>query len=191
MVSITHEGLLQPFQHRPALAAELLADVLGVKLPGWQQAQLGPSDLTDLVPTEYRADTVVVLYRDDGVPPGSPGPARDPRPATATPVQAVVVEVQLGKDAAKRYTWPVYLSTLRARLRCPTALLVVCPQAAVAAWCADPIELGHPDWVLTHWYWDAIRHRWSPMSRRPAAAPSWRCCPRWHTVASTRTGTGF
>lgn len=65
-----------------------------------------------------------------------------------SPVQAVVVEVQLGKDRHKRWTWPVYLSTLRARLRCPAALLVVCVDTRTAAWCAGPIVLGHPGWVL-------------------------------------------
>jgi hypothetical protein len=64
-------------------------------------------------------------------------------------VQAIVLEVQLDTDNRKRYSWPVYLSTLRARHECPTTLLVVCPTAEAAAWCRKPIELGHPDWVLT------------------------------------------
>lgn len=131
MPSITHEGLLQPFAHRPALAAELLADPLGIKLPSWQHARLGSSDLTELVPTEYRADTVIVLS-DAG-----------------RPVLTVVLEVQLRVDRRKRFSWPVYLANLRARLGCPTVLLVVSPNPVTAAWCADPIELGHPDWVLT------------------------------------------
>ncbi len=64
--------------------------------------------------------------------------------AESRPVLAVVVEVQLGRDPGKRWSWPVYVTTLRARLRCPTALLVVCVDEATAAWCAVPIELGHP-----------------------------------------------
>ena len=39
-------------------------------------------------------------------------------------------------------------ATLRARLRCPVSLLVVCPDRAVAAWCAAPIALGDPGSVL-------------------------------------------
>jgi hypothetical protein len=87
---------------------------------------LDAGELPDLRPTEYRADAVVVLAVAD------------------TPVLAVVVEVQLRRDHDKRWSWPVYLATLRARLRCPTVLLVVCVDTATAGWCAAPIELGHP-----------------------------------------------
>jgi hypothetical protein len=54
----------------------------------------------------------------------------------------VVVEIQLGRDRDKRWSWPVYVATLRARLRCPVELLVVCSSASMATWCALPIELG-------------------------------------------------
>lgn len=122
--STLHEMLIEMFRLRPSLAPELLAGVLGVCVPVFDVARLDPADCTDLVPTEYRADAVVVL--SDG----------------SEPVLAVVVEVQLGRDRDKRWSWPVYLTTLRARLRCPAELLVVCPDGAVAGWCAVPIELG-------------------------------------------------
>lgn len=131
MLSSLHEALVQLFRHRASLAAELLAGPLGVRLPGWQQVRLDSGELTDVVPTEYRADAVVTLL--------------DPK----APVLAVVVEVQLRRDGGKRWTWPVYLATLRARLRCPTVLLVICPDTATAAWCGAPIDLGHPGWTLT------------------------------------------
>jgi hypothetical protein len=60
----------------------------------------------------------------------------------------LVVEVQLARDTDKRWSWPVYLAGLRARLRCDVALLVVSPEASVAAWAAAPIPTGHPGWVL-------------------------------------------
>jgi hypothetical protein len=87
------------------------------------------AELTEVVPTEYRADLVVLLWE-------------------GRPVFAIVVEVQLSRDEDKRKTWPLYLSSLRSRVDCPTALLVVAPDAAVARWCARPIELGHPGFVL-------------------------------------------
>lgn len=126
MPSSLHEVLIELFRKRPALAAELLADALDLDLPGYEQARVEPGELTDVSPTEYRADTVVVLT------------------AAEQPVLAVVVEVQLWTDEDKRWTWPVYLTTLRRRLRCPTVLLVVCVNATIAAWSATPIELGHP-----------------------------------------------
>lgn len=65
------------------------------------------------------------------------------------PVPAVVLEIQLRRDPDKRWTWPIYLTTLRWRLRCPAVLVAVCPEPAVAAWCTAPIPLGHPDFTLT------------------------------------------
>jgi len=125
-----HEALIELFRRRPALAAELLAASLDVPVPPYRQARLESCELTDLAPTEYRADTVVVLTDDAG------------------PVFAVVVEIQLGRDGDKRWSWPVYLTTLRARLRCPTVLLVLCPSTALAEWCATAIPLGQPGLVM-------------------------------------------
>lgn len=130
MPSILHEALIELFHQRPSFAATLLSDVLGVKVPDWRQARLDSADLTDLPHTEYRADAVVALCDTDD------------------PALAVVIEAQLRRDTGKRWTWPVYLATLRARLKCPVLLLVVCADTATAAWCADPIDLGHPNWVL-------------------------------------------
>jgi hypothetical protein len=48
----------------------------------------------------------------------------------------------------KGYTWPVYLTTLRARRECPVVLLVLCPDDRTAARCADGIDLGHPGLIL-------------------------------------------
>ena len=49
----------------------------------------------------------------------------------------------------KRYVWPTYLVNLRARWKCPVSLLVVTPSPAVARWCRQPIDLGHPNLVFT------------------------------------------
>jgi len=130
MPSQLHEVLVALFHERPALAAELLTDALGVPVPEHREVRLESCELADVTPTEYRADAVVVFADGD------------------RPVLAVVTEIQLGRDGGKRWSWPVYLATLRARLRCPVLLLVLCPTTATAGWCAAPIELGHPGWVL-------------------------------------------
>jgi hypothetical protein len=132
MPSSTHEGVTELFRQRPEIAAKMLRNQLGVELPTFQQARLESADLTDLQPTEYRADAVVTLHSPDH----------------EQPVQAVVVEVQLRRDRDKRWSWPVYLATLRARLHCRVMLLVVCTDPGTAAWSATPIELGHPGLVL-------------------------------------------
>ena|SRR5690242_2911824 len=53
---------------------------------------------------------------------------------------AAVVEVQLRIDRRKRRTWPVYVATVHARLHCPVALLVICPDRAAAAMTSIDLE---------------------------------------------------
>lgn len=150
MSSLLHEGLLQPFQNRPALAAQLLADAFAVKLPAWQRAVLADTKLTDPVPTEYQADAVIVLFdrSEPATPPRQRRTPRNPDPAAGTPVRAIVVEAQLQYEPRKSYSWPAYVANQRARLECPTTLMVVCPDPREASLCARPIHTGHPDWIL-------------------------------------------
>ena len=129
MPSLRHEALLELFRNRPALAAELLRDALGIELPAYAEARAESAELTQVVPTEYRADLVVQLWE-------------------GRPRLAIVVEVQLSPDEEKRYTWPVYLTHMRAKLRCPTVLLVVAPDGPVARWCGQRLETGHRGFVL-------------------------------------------
>src|SRR5262249_16933240 len=105
MPSHLHEVLIEMFRDRPALVADLLAGPLGIEVPEFHKAQVSAGELTDVAPTEYRADVVVTLNVADN------------------PVFAVVVEVQLRVDARKRRTWPAYVATLHAGLGCPAMLL--------------------------------------------------------------------
>jgi len=61
---------------------------------------MAPSDLTTSVPAELRADAVVILSGADGSQ------------------LAVVVEIQLRYDDRKRFSWPSYLTQVRAAQRC-------------------------------------------------------------------------
>jgi len=123
MPSLQHESLLLLFRNRPELAPELLRDALHVALPVYSEVRLESAELTDINPAEYRADLVVLLV--DG-----------------KPVLGIVVEVQLWPDPRKRFTWPVYVAGLRARLKCPACVLVVTPTEDVARWCRQPIDVG-------------------------------------------------
>ncbi|WP_437725631.1 hypothetical protein [Sorangium sp. So ce861] len=133
MPSVTHEALVELFKNRPTLAAEMLHDALGQPVPAFTEARIEPSDLAEIVPSDRRADAIVVLLV-----------AEQQRPA-----MAIVVEVQLGPDLDKPYVWPVYVTQTRARHRCPTRLLVVTIDRRMARWCAQPIDTGHPGWTLT------------------------------------------
>jgi hypothetical protein len=128
MPSLLHEMLLELFKNRPLMAAELLESALGPRLPPYDTASLEPTDLSECAPTAYHADSVALLTDSQ---------------SRAGPL-AVVVEIQRGRDKDKHWTWPVYVTTVRARYKCPAALLVLCPDPGVAAWCAQPIDLGPP-----------------------------------------------
>ena len=127
MPSQLHEALLQLFRNRPTLAPELIRDVLHLELPEYTDVRIDSADLTEVQPTEYRADLVVLLLR-------------------GVPVFGIIVEVQLSKDERKRFVWPAYAVNLRARLKCKVCLLVVTPDESVARWAANPIYIGGPNW---------------------------------------------
>lgn len=123
MPSQKHEILVSLFQSRPELAPTLLREVLGVRLPRYTEVRLESGALTEVVPTEYRADVVVLLVQ-------------------GKPVLGIVVEVQLTRKARKRFTWPSYIAGVSARLECECCLLVYAVSREVAAWAAKPIHLG-------------------------------------------------
>lgn len=125
MPSLTHEGLVSLFRNRPELAPELLRDALGIELPAYAEARVESADLTDVVPTEYRADLVVLLVEGKAV-------------------FGIVVEAQLElkADDRKFFTWPCYVANLRAHLECETCVLVVTPDEDVAERASTPIRLG-------------------------------------------------
>src|SRR5260370_12503810 len=131
MPSLSHEALLRLFGNGPELAPGLLRDARHLTLPAYSEVRLEWADLTDVSPAEYRADLVILLVE-------------------GKPVLGIVVEVQLQRDDRKRFTWPVYVTGLRARLACPACVLVVTPTDPVAEWCRTPIDLG-PGGNLTPW----------------------------------------
>ncbi|HEU4726809.1 MAG TPA: hypothetical protein VFT22_02940 [Kofleriaceae bacterium] len=125
-----HELLVELFRNRGELAPELLRLCARLEL-GYERVEQRTIDLSQVVSTQYRADSVIELR--------GPGGAI---------VGAVVVEVQLGIDAGKRDSWPLYVTALRSRLRCPVTLLVVTTRREVARWARQPIEIGHPGFHL-------------------------------------------
>ncbi|RKS06151.1 hypothetical protein DFP74_1775 [Nocardiopsis sp. Huas11] len=125
-----HEIPLRIIQNQPAVAPVLLRE-LGYDVPWHTEAVNTSPVMTNCDPKELNSDGAVLL-RDGG-----------------RNVLAIVVERQIGRDYDKRYSWPAYLTTLRLRLQCPAILMVLCPNEAIARWCATPISIGHPGFDLT------------------------------------------
>jgi hypothetical protein len=82
-------------------------------------------------------------------------------------VRVLIVEVQLAVDPRKRLSLPAYVTVSRAIHGCPAGLLVIAPDPLVAAWCAEPIETGVPDFVLRP---PVLRRAAIPIVTDPAVA---------------------
>lgn len=133
MPSITHQALVEMFRSRPTLAVELLRGALHIAVPLAPVIAPVEASLDDLVSTEHRADLVLALRAEDDAP----------------AMAVVIVEVQLGRDADKPWTWPLYLSVLRERNRCLVWLLVIAPAEEIATCAASPLEFAPGNGAVT------------------------------------------
>ncbi|MFA1544706.1 hypothetical protein [Actinomadura chokoriensis] len=133
MVTAKHESPIQIIRDAPEVVVQLLRTGFGVDVPDEVTIRSTSEACTQLAPTAYVADNVVEICEA----------------ASPEPTIGVVAETQLAKDPAKRGTWPVYLTTLHARVKCPCYLLVICPVRSVAEWARKPIRIGHPGFTLT------------------------------------------
>ncbi len=61
MPSARHEIIVELFRSRPSLAAELLREALGIAIPAFTDARIESSTFTDLNPSVYAADLVVLF----------------------------------------------------------------------------------------------------------------------------------
>lgn len=125
MPGIDHELQVLLLQNRPDTPAEILRTAFGMEIPAYDRAETGCADLTSFSLKETKADQVSVLFGADG-----------------RRLMAIISEVQTKPDDEKIYTWPLYTSIARERLRCPVHLLVLCPDRRTAEWARKPI--GEP-----------------------------------------------
>ncbi|MQY30650.1 hypothetical protein [Nocardia aurantia] len=123
MPTLLHESFADLLRETPTLTVDLHRMHRRDSLPSYDDVRRESGDFPDIDPTEYRSDGVVVLTFG------------------SEPRLAIVIEIQLRHDPDKAWTWPVYLTTLRSRLRCPTLLLVMCPTERAAQHCREAIEI--------------------------------------------------
>ena len=125
MPSLEHNGFVDMFRENPALAPHFLAMLFHLEVPPYASVAVVESALDQMLPVEFRADLVLEL-----------------RNANDAVVLAIVLEVQRDEDPQKKFSWLVYVAAVRAKKLCPTILLVVAPDAGVAAWAGEPIDSG-------------------------------------------------
>lgn len=115
MPSAEHESPVALAKLDPGLVAWLLTNVFDVKVPDYHHARTQATDVQVLVPRTYHADSMLLFCN----------PADEP-------LLAVVLEVQRGWDRAKRRTWKLYVAQLEVELDVDAALVVYCPDPAIA-----------------------------------------------------------
>ncbi|MBF8185877.1 hypothetical protein ITP53_08995 [Nonomuraea sp. K274] len=124
-----HEGLVSigtlDFGH----TAKMLLSLFDLPISESGEARLASPDLSETVPASYHADAALLF-------------------GSGKRKVGVILETQRGEDGRKHYSWPNYITSLRARERCRVYLVVICPNSAVAEWAAKPIFIGHPEMVL-------------------------------------------
>lgn len=117
MPSAEHESPVALAKLSPDLLAWLLVNLFDIKVPAYHHARTQATDVRVMVPRTYHADSVLLFCDSDD-----------------RPLLVVVLEVQRGRDPRKRRTWKLYVAQLEAELDAPVALVVFCPDRAVAGW---------------------------------------------------------
>nr|WP_246422046.1 hypothetical protein [Nocardiopsis mwathae] len=103
------------------MAVEFIRKLGNIKLPDTAPVQLGENNLNDRPSRDLFPDTVILI-----------GPKHHPD-------HAIVVEIQKAKSESKLRQLPRYAAALWLFLKCPVAVLVVCPTRQAAAEYAKPI----------------------------------------------------
>ena len=134
--------MIDLFRTCPALGLRVLQAATDIALPARARPRVSDAQFSDLAPPEYHADLVIRVE-------GSRGRLH----------HVLVIEVQLGADGRKRYTWPLYVVGERARLRCPVTLMVVTLTERMARWCSRRIPL------------DLVGNGFQPLVVGPTAIP--------------------
>jgi hypothetical protein len=125
MPTLEHEALVSMFRDNPPLAPQLVEMLFGVAIPTHTSVTVVEAGLDAMLPIEFRADLVLELRNELG-----------------QIVLSCILEVQRNIDRVKERSWPVYAAVEHSRKSCPTIVLVVAPDADVAAWASRPIDLG-------------------------------------------------
>ena len=132
-LTLSHEAPLELIRQHPGLALELARAMTDVPLPGQVSISLAPTDLSQIAPVQFLADSVVVITDE----------------VSGEPLLAIVVESQGRDDPTKQFSWPIYVTVVRKVAGCKRAiLLVVCPDPGEAAKCRRVISTGHPGFDL-------------------------------------------
>jgi hypothetical protein len=130
--SFEHQGICKLIAERPEVLLELIQTEPGQVVPDDVELLPGPETIREIRYPEHNVDTAVVLRKT----------------SSGKLVEAFVTEVQKEPDDGKLWSWPIHVAGTRARLGCPTTLVVITDDEHTARWAAKPIDLGRERMVL-------------------------------------------
>jgi hypothetical protein len=130
MPSPLHEAPLELFRRNPMVVAALLRRA-GIAIPDGVTAAIGSPDLSVVTTKQFIGDNLTVLTD-----------------AAGRAIRVTLNEPQRKPEDSKSWSWPVYLTVARSRYKCAATLLVICYDKRTADWARQPIDTGHPDFVL-------------------------------------------
>ena len=130
MPSPEHEAPLELIRQNPMVVAALLRRA-GIKVPDDVTATVGSADMSIVTAKQAIGDNLTILTDTAG-----------------RAIRVTINEPQRTKEDSKCWSWPVYLTVARSRYKCAATLLVICYDKRTADWARQPIETGHPDFVL-------------------------------------------
>jgi hypothetical protein len=148
-MSPQHQAIVQMIHLAPHIVVQLMT--MGwrkLRLPRYHRAHLYPSD-AGFGTSGHHADTVVALENAKG-----------------RTLRAFVAEVQRSPEKVKFWVWPLYVASVRAKLRCLTTMLVICTNDRVAQWARRIIPDSVARWC------DMLPVLWSPSNFPATTDPS-------------------
>ncbi|KPI29842.1 hypothetical protein OK074_6758 [Actinobacteria bacterium OK074] len=127
MVSSPHEAMHRIIQEDPGLFARA-ARTLGIPFADPVSSEILSTDVGTTEPLERRVDTLLRIKTAD------------------SSEYLLAVEAQRKKDPEKHASWSYYLSYLYTKYKIPPVLVVVCHDRSTAAWAAEHVDIGPPQW---------------------------------------------
>ncbi|WP_326629140.1 hypothetical protein OIE67_36680 [Nonomuraea fuscirosea] len=133
MPTAQHEGLHRIFRDNPELYTRAF-EMIDIKLPVPQEIAVIDTDMTEILPIDRKADTVVMFLLE-----------QEER-------HIIITEAQLRESEQKVSSWAHYISYAHSEYKCPVTLMVTCADTGTATWArkAHPIGLvDHPSLVVS------------------------------------------
>ncbi|WP_199040396.1 hypothetical protein [Glycomyces salinus] len=123
MAKVPHEALHHIFRDEPGLFSRAMSRILDEDFPEVREVSVINGDLTEIMPVERHADTILKVDTDEGE-------------------QLLVIEPQTEAQKKKIRSWAYYIAYLENKYELPVTLLVITASETTARWARGSVTLG-------------------------------------------------